>query len=215
MAEPRVPPGRAGRLRLRRSLDVARRGADLLDQKLRVLRTRHAELLRAEQDAGERWRQRLGQAERWLRRGLLLNGEEALDTTDFTRRAELEVSWASTMGVRHPGSVTCAVPPREPDDPTPANTALLHAEAAYAEAVRAAAAYAAARSASRAVGDEVVRTRRRLRALRRHWVPRLETALAAADRALEQSEHEDAVRRRWAAGARGTPADGRPDPADR
>lgn len=211
MADLRVPPGRAGRLRLRRSLDVARRGADLLDQKLRVLRTRHAELLRVEQEAGERWHRQLAQAERWLRRGLLLSGEEALDPADVTHLAELAVSWTSTMGVRHPGTVTCAVPPREPEDPTPANTALVHAEAAYAEAVRAAAAYAVARSASRAVGDEVVRTRRRLRALRRHWVPRLETALATADRALEQSEHEDAVRRRWAAGAQNAAAPARPD----
>ncbi|MFI6559468.1 V-type ATP synthase subunit D [Streptomyces sp. NPDC050534] len=210
MAELRVPPGRAGRLRLRRSLDVARRGADLLDQKLRVLRTRHEELLRTERDARERWHRQLAQAEQWLRRGLLLSGEEALDATDFTRLTDLTVTWTSTMGVRHPDTVACTVPPREPDDPTPANTALVHAEAAYAEAVRAAAAYAVARSASRAVGEEVVHTGRRLRALRRHWVPRLETALAAADRALEQSEHEDAVRRRWAAAAGNATAGGRP-----
>lgn len=203
MAELRVPPGRAGRLRLRRSLDVARRGADLLDQKLRVLRARHEELLRTERDAREHWHDQLARAERWLRRGLLLGGEEALEAVDHTRLAELSVSWTSTMGVRHPGTAACTPPPPEPEDPAPANTALAHAEAAYAEAVRAAAEYAVARSAARAVGEEVVRTRRRLRALRRHWVPRLETALTAADRALEQSEHEDAVRRRWAAGAGG------------
>ncbi|MFR0354641.1 V-type ATP synthase subunit D [Streptomyces sediminimaris] len=206
MAEPRVPPGRAGRLRLRRSLDVARRGADLLDQKLRVLRTRHEELLRTERDARERWHEQLARAERWLRRGLLLGGEEAMETADEARLAELSVSWTATMGVRHPDTAACTPPRRRPEDPAPANTALAHAEAAYAEALRAAAAYAVARSASRAVGEEAVRTRRRLRALRRHWVPRLETALAAADRALEQSEHEDAVRRRWAAGT----VDGRP-----
>ena len=32
-----VPPGRAGRLWLQRRLQVARRGADLLDRKLRLL----------------------------------------------------------------------------------------------------------------------------------------------------------------------------------
>ncbi|MEV0173557.1 V-type ATP synthase subunit D [Streptomyces sp. NPDC050803] len=200
MAELRVPPGRAGRMRLRRSLDVARRGADLLDQKLAVLRLRHEELLRAEATAREHWHERLREAETWLRRGLLLGGEDALDTPDLARPAELDIEWTATMGVRHPGAASCRVPGREPGDPAPANTALVHAEAAYAGAVRAAAEYAAARAAARAVGDEVLRTRQRVRALRRHWVPRLETALARADAALEQGEHEDAVRRRWAAG---------------
>ncbi|WP_282703529.1 V-type ATP synthase subunit D [Streptomyces sp. CC219B] len=199
MAELRVPPGRAGRMRLRRSLDVARRGADLLDQKLAVLRARHEELRHAEAAARDHWHERLREAETWLRRGLLLGGEDALDPPDSSRPAELDIEWTATMGVRHPATATCRVPGRESGDPAPANTALVHAEAAYATALCAAAEYAAARAAAHAVGDEVLRTRQRVRALRRHWVPRLETALARADAALEQSEHEDAVRRRWAA----------------
>ncbi|AZP15418.1 V-type ATP synthase subunit D [Streptomyces aquilus] len=199
MPEPRVPPGRAGRMRLRRSLEVARRGAGLLDQKLRILRTRHEDLLRAEHTAQERWHERLREAELWLRRGLLLGGEEALASLECTRPAELEIAWTSTMGVRHPRTASCALPARDPDALVPANTALLHAEAAYQEAVRAAAAYAAAGAAARAVGAEVLATGRRVRALQRHWIPRLETALAHADLVLEQGEHEDAVRRRWAA----------------
>ncbi|MCH5671945.1 V-type ATP synthase subunit D [Streptomyces gilvus] len=202
MAEPRVPSGRAGRLRLRRSLEVARRGADLLDQKLRILRDRHDELLRAERIAREQWHECLARAEDWLRRGLLLGGEEALEAIRPTRPAELAISWTSTMGVRHPGDAVCTVPAREEGEPVPSNTALVHFEAACAEAVRAAADYAVARAASRALGDEVVRTRRRVRSLRRHWIPRLEEALDAVDLALEQSEHEDAVRRRWAAESR-------------
>jgi V/A-type H+-transporting ATPase subunit D len=201
MAELRVPPGRAGRMRLRRSLDVARRGADLLDQKLRVLRTRHEELLRAEHTAREDWHERLREAETWLRRGLLLGGEEALEAETPAHPAELQVTWTATMGVRHPGTASCTLPERDPDQPAPAATALLHAETAYAAAVRAAATYAAAGTAARAVGDEVLATRLRVRALRRHWIPRLETALALVDAALEQNEHEDAVRRKWASDA--------------
>ncbi|MBC9713894.1 V-type ATP synthase subunit D [Streptomyces sp. TRM66268-LWL] len=199
MTEPRVPPGRAGRMRLRRSLDVALRGADLLDQKLRILRSRHAELLRTQESAQERWHRRLREAESWLLRGLLLDGEEALDTLDFTRPAALAVVWTSTMGVRHPQSASCMTPERAPGALAPANSALVHAEAAYREAVRAAAEYAAAREAARAVGAEVLSTRQRVRALQRHWIPRLQTALVRADLTLEQGEHEDAVRRRWAA----------------
>ncbi|MCH0566674.1 MULTISPECIES: V-type ATP synthase subunit D [unclassified Streptomyces] len=200
MADLRVTPGRAGRMRLRRSLDAAARGADLLDRKLRILRARHEELLRAERDGAQRWRQQLREAETWLRRGLLLGGEDALDVPGAGQRAAVDVSWTSTMGVRHPASAVCAVPERDPDAPAPANTALARAESAYAEAVRAAAQYGAARAAARALGEEVLTTRRRTRALRRQWIPRLEDALCRTDALLEQAEHEDAVRRRWAAG---------------
>ncbi|MGW3108963.1 V-type ATP synthase subunit D [Streptomyces sp. NPDC001100] len=199
MADPRIPPGRAGRMRLRHSLEVARRGADLLDQKLRILRVRHQELLRAEHIARDNWHESLGEAETWLRRGVLLGGEESLDPLPTTRPAEVEIVWTSTMGVRHPQTASCTVPEREADAPAPAYTALIHAEAAYAEALRDAAHYAVIRAAARAVGAEVLSTRQRVRALRRHWIPRLEQALARVDLALEQSEHEDAVRRRWAA----------------
>ncbi|MFF8908316.1 V-type ATP synthase subunit D [Streptomyces olivaceoviridis] len=57
--------------------------------------------------------------------------------------------------------------------------------------------------AGRSGNGETVRTRRRVRALRRHWIPRLRDVLAVADLALEEAEHEEAVRRRWAAGAGG------------
>lgn len=201
MAELRVPPGRAGRIRLRRSLEAARRGADLLDRKLQILRTRHEVLRHAERTAEEDWHRRLREAETWLRRGLLLSGEEALDTLASCPPAELEIVWTTTMGVRHPRTASCTVPERDPGEPVHPNTALFHAEAAYADAVRAAAEYAGVHAAARALGEGVLRTRQRVRALRRHWVPRLERALARADAALEQGEHEDAVRRRWAANA--------------
>ncbi|NBM18827.1 V-type ATPase, D subunit [Streptomyces sp. GC420] len=186
-------------MRLRHSLDVALRGADLLDRKLRILRTRHEELLRVERSAGERWRRTMSEAETWMLRGLLLGGEEALDTLGDREPATVEFTWTSTMGVRHPAAAGCTVPPRGADARPPDNTALVNAETACAEALRAAAAHAAARAAARAVGAEILSTRRRVRALQRHWIPRLEQALARADLALEQSEHEDAVRRRWAA----------------
>ncbi|MGI5466604.1 V-type ATP synthase subunit D [Streptomyces sp. CA-132043] len=113
------------------------------------------------------------------------------------------------MGVRHPASAVCVVPPLQESSATPGNTALIHARAAYAAAVRAAAEHAVARIAAEAVGAEARATRQRVRALRRHWIPRLEAALARLELALEQGEHEDAVRRRWSAAAAGTSGEGR------
>ncbi|MER5601049.1 V-type ATP synthase subunit D [Streptomyces sp. NPDC002265] len=196
----RTPPGRAGRLRLRHRLDVAERGADLLEQKLRVLRSEHERLVSAAEAASGVWRDLLLDADHWLLRGLLLSGEDALDAAAAgIPPADVTVDWTTSMGVRHPARASVSVSARPPTAAAPTNTALVHAETAYARAVRAAAEYAAARTAAESVGAEVASTRHRVRALRRHWIPRLREALGRADLALEQAEHEDGVRRRWAA----------------
>ncbi|MEU1891211.1 V-type ATP synthase subunit D [Streptomyces pristinaespiralis] len=97
-------------------------------------------------------------------------------------------------GVRHPATVSTSVPSRPPTAAAPTNTALVHAEAAYGRAVRAAAEYAAAHAAAELVGAEVISTRHRVRALRRHWIARLREALDRSDLALKRAEHEDSVR---------------------
>ncbi|MFD5583556.1 V-type ATP synthase subunit D [Streptomyces sp. NPDC127063] len=205
----RTPPGRAGRMRLRHSHDVAERGADLLEQKLRILRSEQERLQRAEEAAARSWRDLLSEAESWLLRGLLLGGEQALASAAMgIRPAEVTVRWATSMGVRHPAAVSVFVPPRPSTASAPTNTALVHAEAAYGRAVRAAAEFAAAHAAAESVSAEVISTRHRVRALRRHWIPRLREALDRADLALEQAEHEDGVRRRWAAGEAGESGSG-------
>lgn len=200
----RTPPGRAGRLRLRHSLDVAERGADLLEHKLRILRSEHQRLLHAEEAADRAWRKLLSEAESWLLRGLLLGGQQALGSAAAgIGPADVTVRWTVSMGVRHPAAVSLTVPARPPSAAAPANTALVHAEAAYGHAVRAAAEYAAAHAATELVGAELISTRHRVRALRRHWIPHLREALDHANLSLEQAEHEDTVRRRWAARAAG------------
>ncbi|MEV7155103.1 V-type ATP synthase subunit D [Streptomyces misionensis] len=207
----RVPAGRAGRLRLRRSLATAVRGADLLERKLRLLLDRERMTRRAAEDAGLVWRRKLAEAETWLVRGVLLGGERALAEAAPVERARVDVQWGALMGVRHPAAVGWTDPVRSPWERTPSNTALAHAETAYRAAARAAAELAAHQAAAELLASEAVRTRQRLRALRRHWIPRLQNELAAAELALEETEHEEAVRRRWAVG-QGDPAAERPTP---
>ncbi|MGV9245994.1 V-type ATP synthase subunit D [Streptomyces sp. NPDC003710] len=62
--------------------------------------------------------------------------------------------------------------------------------------------HSAARSAAELIAAEAERTRQRVRALRRHWIPRLIREPAAFELALEEAEREEAVRRRWAASSR-------------
>ncbi|MEU8514646.1 V-type ATP synthase subunit D [Kitasatospora sp. NPDC048722] len=204
-----TPQGRAARLRLRHGLHVARRGADLLDRKLQVLLERHGRLQQDAERAEAQWRERWTEAQTWLLRGLLVSGEGGPAAAAVAGRADVVVEWTVSMGVRHPSGASCTDAIRAPYEPAPGNTALAHAEGAYREAVRAAAAYAAHRTAARMVEEEAARTRRRVRALRRHWIPRLTAELAAVEQAVEQTEHEDAVRRRWAADRTGGTGDGR------
>jgi V/A-type H+-transporting ATPase subunit D len=194
-----TPPGRAGRLRLRHSLAAATRGAELLDQKLRVLRGEQRRLRAAAETADAAWRRRVREAERWLVRGLALSGESALAAAAGPHPADVTVGWTVTMGVRLPQAGPVRSPDPSPDTAGPANTALARAQDAYRAALRAAADHAAASAAARLSDAEVLRTRQRVRALRRHWIPRLEQELAALELALEEAEHEDAVRRRWVA----------------
>ncbi|MGW2209713.1 V-type ATP synthase subunit D [Streptomyces sp. NPDC001781] len=194
-----VATGRAGRLRLRRGLATALRGAGLLERKLRLLLDREATARRAAEDARRVWEEKLADAETWLLRGVLLSGEGALAEAAPADKARVEVRWAALMGVRHPAAVECTTPVRSPAEPTPSNTALAHAETAYRAAVRAAAELAARQAAADLLAAEAERTRRRVRALRRHWIPRLQAELSAVELALEEVEHEEAVRRRWAA----------------
>ncbi|MFJ1730551.1 V-type ATP synthase subunit D [Streptomyces sp. NPDC088254] len=200
----RVPAGRAGRLRLRRSLATAIRGADLLERKLRLLLDREHTARQAAEDAGRAWRQGLAEAETWLVRGVLLGGERALAEAAPAERARVDVLWGALMGVRHPAAVSWTEPARSLWEQTPSNTALAQAETAYRGAARAAAELAAHQAAAELLAAEAVRTRQRVRALRRHWIPRLQDELAVSELALEEAEHEEAVRRRWAAHHGGT-----------
>ncbi|WP_317440843.1 V-type ATP synthase subunit D [Streptomyces collinus] len=195
----RAATGRAGRLRLRRGLATALRGADLLERKLRLLLDRERAARRTAEDARRVWVEKLTDAETWLLRGVLLGGERALAEAVPANRAHVDVEWTALMGVRHPAEVECVAPVRSPAEPTPSNTALTHAETAYRAAIRAAAELAAHQAAADLLAAEAERTRRRVRALRRHWIPRLQAELGVVELALEEAEHEEAVRRRWAA----------------
>ncbi|OYP19861.1 hypothetical protein CFC35_00210 [Streptomyces sp. FBKL.4005] len=184
---------------MRRSLATAVRGADLLERKLRLLLDRERTVRRGAEDADRVWRETLAEAEAWLLRGVLLGGESALAEAAPADRAGVDVRWSVLMGVRHPAAVDWSDAVRSPSERTPPNTALAHAERAFRAAARAAADLAVHTAAAELLAAEAERTRQRVRSLRRHWIPRLRDQLTAAELALEAAEHEEAVRRRWAA----------------
>jgi V/A-type H+-transporting ATPase subunit D len=200
MTARRVPPGRAGRVWLVHRLATAEHGADVLNRKLLILRHEQQRLSLLLERSETDWQRECVRAQDWLLRAVLMGGQHSLRMAAPRRPAEVELGWRSEMGVRYPDTAACRLPTRTEDEPTPGNAALVLAEQAFREALQAGVQHAVAQAAVRQVDAEVLATRTRLRALTDRVVPRLAQALQQLELDLEQAEHEDAVRRRWAAG---------------
>jgi V/A-type H+/Na+-transporting ATPase subunit D len=189
-----VPPGRAGRLRLERRLQVARRGADLLDRKLRILQ-RELPVLRADAErAASDWARCAADANQWLLRAALLGGQRAIRLASGDARTEVDVGYAVTVGVPHPAAVTCTFPPPE----SWSGPSLTAARQAHRAALQAAARSAAASAALRIMEAEAATTRLRLRAVKDRWIPLLEQARAELALAIDEQERADNARLRLA-----------------
>jgi V/A-type H+/Na+-transporting ATPase subunit D len=189
-----VPPGRAGRLWLTRRLQVARRGADLLDRKLRILQAELARFLDSEARTAAEWDRCCADAERWLLRASMFGGERAVRLAADGQPATVTIPYTVTMGVRHPGRPVCVIPAPVTWD----GLTVTQARQAHVTALEAAARHAAAAEARRVIEAEVRATRYRLRAIEDRWIPRLEQALAEVTFALEEQELADAARLRLA-----------------
>ena len=194
MSGPRlaVPPGRAGRLRIERRLQVARRGADLLDRKLRLLQRMLPDLRADAQRAARDWAECAADADRWLLRAALLGGQRAIRLAGGSTPAELDVRYATAMGVRRPAAITCTFP--VPDDW--ADATVDAARRAHEAALEAAARSAAASASLRIMEAETATTRLRLRAIRDRWIPLLERAQAELALAIDEQERADTARLR-------------------
>jgi V/A-type H+/Na+-transporting ATPase subunit D len=194
-----LPPGRAGLTWLVRRHDMATRGGDLLERKLRILLAEEQDYaMRAERTAAE-WSDAVRELQRWMLRSAVISGERGARLASDGAAGEVEVTWALTMGVRYPASATWWAPDQPAGSCPPDNTALLHARPAAQRAVRAGVDHAVAVAAHDAVRAEISTTRRQLRALRERWIPRLQSAHDDLLVALDDQEHDEHVRLRWAA----------------
>jgi V/A-type H+-transporting ATPase subunit D len=199
-AVPRVPPGHAGRVWVQSRLQTARRGADLLDRKLRILVRREAQARSAADATRADWERSCREAQEWALRAALLGGRRELRLAAGTAHADARIDWATTMGISIPTGATCEIHPGPPGGTAPVGAAVAVAAAAHGRALQAAVAHAAATAAWERITREVALTRRQLQAIERRWIPRLEAALADLEAALEQQEREDGVRLRRATG---------------
>ena len=196
----RVPPGRVGRLWLLQRLDVARRGAELLDRKRQLLRREQQRLALLCEDTGREWEAACALAQQWGLRAAVLGGgaEVNLSAASVAGQARVVVTWQNTMGVRHPSEALCTLAVPEPTELAAANAAMGPAAAAYRRALEAAAAHAVAAAALHEIETELQATQRRVRAIEQHRIPQLEGALHTLMLRLEELEREERVVTRWA-----------------
>ena len=195
----RIPPGRAGRIWLVRRLDVARRGAELLDRKRQVLLRELARVRTEAADAERAWHDAAAQVALWSARAAILDGPGRLEllARHVQQPASLELSWTNLMGARLPSVERIDLPDPPPLSALGGSSATVLLARACADATRAAVRYVALQRAEAELSAELRRAARRLRALQNRWIPQHEAALASLDLALDESQREQSARARW------------------
>ncbi len=196
----RTPPGRAGRLWLLRRLDVARRGADVLDQKRQTLLREQGRLAERLSAAKIEWERQAADAAEWNARALTIAGPRRLFISALHRRdrAEVSIEWRNTLGVVVPASASVQLGATPDFVALGGGSSVALATRAHERALVAAAVHAAARVAYAAIMAELATTTRRLRAIEQRWIPDHEAELAQLELRLEEVELEDVARARWA-----------------
>lgn len=193
----RIPPGRAGRLWLERRLATAQHAGKLLTQKLAILNREEQRLVQRAEEGTEQWRRLCTESETWTLRAAVLSSRRALRLASDGTTAQAEIAMGFTIGIEHP--VGCVMHLKQQDPPVAGSAAVSQAAEAARAAVEAALSVAVATAALRTVQAEQAATRRTLRAVEQRWIPRLSSTLALVRLELEELEHAEGVRHRWAA----------------
>jgi V/A-type H+/Na+-transporting ATPase subunit D len=198
----RIPPGRAGRLWLEHRLEVAHRGAGVLDQKRRALLRLERGLAAGLDAAKAQWEDAAKEAADWLARATTLSGRRHLKLALFHggEPALVRVTWHNSLGVVYPACCDVELP--EPLDVAAlgGSAALATAADTHRRALEAAARYAVIKTAHARIARELAATALRARAIERRWIPQHEAALTGLRLALDETEREEATRTRWVTG---------------
>ena len=182
-----------------RRLDIAGRGAELLDRKRQALLAQLVRVSAEAVDARRAWHDAVAKADLWSGRAMVLDGAGRLDVLarHVHEHASIELSWSNTMGARMPAIRELVVPAPPPLSALGASSAATIAADAWCEAARAAARHAVAERSSAELGAELARATRRLRALQKRWIPQYQAALAQLDLTIDENQREQAARVRW------------------
>jgi V/A-type H+-transporting ATPase subunit D len=194
-----VSPTRMELIRLRRRIELAQKGHDLLEQKMDALMMEFLGLARRIRAERKEAFGKLLEAHRKLLRCMAWMGtaETVQASLETTRELELEVSSRSIMGVRVPmvEEVRARRRPTERGYSLHTGSALLdEAALQFEEALSALCRLAEMEEAVRRIGWELERTRRRVNALEYVLLPRLKSMVAFIAFRLDEMERDNFAR---------------------
>lgn len=188
---------------LEHRVELATRGAGLLDKKRHALVQEHRRLRVLARATEADWNRVAVEAELWLNRAAVMVGEEKLVMLVARHpQARVTVRWRSSMGVAFASEANVDLG-ASPGDASGGSAAADLAVAASRRAVDAAVKDAVASSALKRISSELALTARRQRALERRWLPALTAARERVNGALDELEREEATRAVWARRHRG------------
>ncbi len=197
MNEPAV---RSRLLQLRRDLEAARNGRDLLERKREAIVRALAERVPRRDEQHRAAGHALARARTALREAQIELGRTLIDAAALAQPplGALHVQEAAIVGVKVPRIEAPPAPYRPLYGPAGASDALDTAGAAFAAALPALLTLASEETTVRRLRAALARTARRLNAVDQLVLPAIARQITAIAAALEEDERDEAVRRkRW------------------
>jgi V/A-type H+-transporting ATPase subunit D len=194
-----ISPTRMELIRLRRRIELAQKGHDLLEEKMDALMMEFLGLARRIKAARTEAFAKLSDAHSKLLKCMAWMGtlETVQASTETLEEVEIDVSGRSIMGVRVP-MVEAVEIHRKPTDRGyslhVSSTLLDEAASAFEEALSKLCELAEMEEAIKRIGLELERTRRRVNALEHVLIPRLKSAVAFISFRLDEMERDNFIR---------------------
>jgi len=191
-----VPPTRSNLIRMKKELQFAREGYQILDRKREVLTT---ELVRMAHDATElqkeMWRLQ-DEAYTALEKAQLTMGEEHVEWAALAahKSVDVQLSFRGIMGVAVPTVRASGSPPEMPYSLGDTSATLDEAYAAFRKVLELVPELAQLVTAVFRLANELRKTTRRCNALQHIFIPEYEAIVAFIISSLEEREREDTFR---------------------
>jgi len=191
-----VPPTRSNLIRMKKELQFAREGYQILDRKREVLTT---ELVRMAHDATElqkeMWRLQ-DEAYVALEKAQLTLGEEHVEWAALAshKSVDVQLSFRGIMGVAVPNIKASGTPPEMPYSLGDTSATLDEAHAAFRQVLELVPELAQLVTAVFRLANELRKTTRRCNALQHIFIPEYEAIVAFIISSLEEREREDTFR---------------------
>jgi len=191
-----VPPTRSNLIRMKKELQFAREGYQILDRKREVLTT---ELVRMAHDATELQKEMWllqDQAYATLEKAQLTMGEEHVEWAALAahKSVDVQLSFRGIMGVAVPTIKASGTPPEMPYSLGDTSATLDEAHAAFRKVLVLVPELARLVTAVFRLANELRKTTRRCNALQHIFIPEYEAIVTFIISSLEEREREDTFR---------------------